>query len=283
MKTDYNVTRLADSISWKKSRLLTLELTYPRWIHSEIMTHRSHSKNAASSRAIPVMSMVETVQDAPSLQEFVRYNEKGMQGYTEVSEEDRVYYNNQIEILRQATIQVCTNLASRKFHKQNINRYLEPFSWITVIATGTGKAWKHLLSLRCHEAAEPHFQKLAKMIEEVYHDNEPEYLEQGDWHLPLCNPLSSANWEDDERLSLDDQIKCCVGRCARVSYNTHSGVRDPDKDIALHDQLIRDKHWTPTEHAARVPFRPDFGKSAGGNFGSDWIQYRKTFSQEFTK
>ena len=33
--------------------LLTLALKYPRFIHSEFMTHRVFSRNAASSRAIP--------------------------------------------------------------------------------------------------------------------------------------------------------------------------------------------------------------------------------------
>ena len=32
----------------------TLRLVYPRFIHSEFMTHRLFSRNAASSRAIPI-------------------------------------------------------------------------------------------------------------------------------------------------------------------------------------------------------------------------------------
>ena len=38
----------------KKTRLITFVLRYPRFIHGEVMTHRSFSRNAASSRAIPV-------------------------------------------------------------------------------------------------------------------------------------------------------------------------------------------------------------------------------------
>ncbi len=34
-------------------RLRTFELEYPRFIHSEFMTHRMLSRNASSSRALP--------------------------------------------------------------------------------------------------------------------------------------------------------------------------------------------------------------------------------------
>ena len=34
--------------------IITYELEYHRYIHSELMTHRTFSRNAASSRAIPV-------------------------------------------------------------------------------------------------------------------------------------------------------------------------------------------------------------------------------------
>ena len=34
--------------------IMTMELQYPRFIHSEFMTHRMFSRNASSSRAIPI-------------------------------------------------------------------------------------------------------------------------------------------------------------------------------------------------------------------------------------
>ena len=45
---------ILDSIPWNSDhRLLTIQATYPRFIHAEIMTHRDRERNAASSRAIP--------------------------------------------------------------------------------------------------------------------------------------------------------------------------------------------------------------------------------------
>src|SRR5688500_17572036 len=50
-----------DSIALNGARLTTFVLTYPRFIHSELMTHRVFSRNAASSRAIPFDRMVRMV------------------------------------------------------------------------------------------------------------------------------------------------------------------------------------------------------------------------------
>lgn len=56
----------ADSVSPAGSRITTFVLTYPRFIHSELMTHRVFSRNAASSRAIPFSRMVRMVRDNPA-------------------------------------------------------------------------------------------------------------------------------------------------------------------------------------------------------------------------
>ena len=56
---------ICDSISPAGVRLTTMELNYPRFIHSEFMTHRMLSRNASSSRAIPVEKMLKQVQENP--------------------------------------------------------------------------------------------------------------------------------------------------------------------------------------------------------------------------
>ena len=52
---------VADSISPTDDRLTTVVLKYPRFIHSEVMTHRLFSRNAASSRAIPIEKMLDAL------------------------------------------------------------------------------------------------------------------------------------------------------------------------------------------------------------------------------
>ena len=53
---------LARSINPQGDELITYLLVYPRFIHSELMTHRMFSRNSASSRAIPFEKMVEMVE-----------------------------------------------------------------------------------------------------------------------------------------------------------------------------------------------------------------------------
>jgi hypothetical protein len=50
---------ICDSVSPQGHRLTTLRLRYPKWIHSEFMTHRVFSRNASSSRAIPTAEYLE--------------------------------------------------------------------------------------------------------------------------------------------------------------------------------------------------------------------------------
>ena len=56
---------VADSIDPRGNRITSVLLTYPRFIHSELLTHRMFSRNSASSRAIPFAKMVKMVQKDP--------------------------------------------------------------------------------------------------------------------------------------------------------------------------------------------------------------------------
>ena len=258
---------LADSL-YRNSRLTTLELTYPRIIHSEFMTHRLISRNAASSRAIPVAKMLQKVRDEPFVPEHWGRNQSGMQAWTTIDGEDA---ENAVEIwlqARDAAVEAAERLVAVDIHKQVINRLLEPFSWITVIASATN--WSNFFSLRCHPDAEPHIYKMAAIAREQVVKSDPVSLRAGEWHLPL------TGFPGDEELSLDQQVRVSAGRCARISYLTHDKKRDVEADLKLHDRLAAVGHWSPFEHQAKAgPYT-----ESGGNFGSGWSQYRKTFRGE---
>lgn len=49
------------------NRLVTFVLTYPRFVHAEVMTHRVFSRNASSSRAIPIAKMLKQVWSDPAM------------------------------------------------------------------------------------------------------------------------------------------------------------------------------------------------------------------------
>lgn len=75
----------ADSISPDGCRLTTLEATYPRIVHSEMMTHRAFSRNSASTRAIPIATQLYNLLTNPFIPEKFGINQPGMQAYNHLS------------------------------------------------------------------------------------------------------------------------------------------------------------------------------------------------------
>ena len=140
-------------------------------------------------------------------------------------------------------------------HKQLVNRLLEPFAWITVIITAT--EWANFFTQRCHPDAQPEIKHIAEMMLAAYRASAPATVADGRWHLPLI--------QDDEARSARRLLcKLSVARCARVSYLTHDGKRDRDKDLELYERLLgggANGHWSPFEHVATPA--PDAGAALG--------------------
>jgi thymidylate synthase ThyX len=264
---------LADSTNTCDNRLTTMELTYPRFIHSEVMTHRMFSRNAASSRAIPVEKMIEQVEKNPVIPIHWGKAQKGMQAYEELGYYEKIDCRYAWIEARRDALKHVRKLLNLGLHKQIVNRILEPWMWITVIVTGNEGAWNNFFALRCHHEAEPHIQKIAGMAREVRSQSVPQKLSAGQWHLPLIG------FEGDEFLSDEDKVKVSVGRNARISYLTHDGRRDVQADIDLHDRLLASKHFSPFEHVAQSVHYS--GPEFEGNFGEGWVQYRKTLKGEY--
>lgn len=292
----------ADSLAPCGARLTTFIVTYPRAIHSEIMTHRMLSKSSASSRAIPVEKLIERVLEDPWVPDYIGKNQKGMQPGAELAEDVRQVVVKDWLDLRDQAVMTARLLADRGVHKGVVNRILEPWMWITVIISGT--EWDNFFGLRTHEAAEPHFQHIARMMHNVREASEPTELETGDWHLPLIydddwvlasdflnsinagsadHPLSDKDTREMVRTFL---VKVSVGRCARVSYLNHEGKRDLQADIELHDRLMvqRPLHAAPAEHVAQAMDWPSwFDRPYKNQLQAVVMERRKAGFPEFGK
>jgi thymidylate synthase ThyX len=265
---------LADSISPTKKRIVTFELTYPRFIHAEFMTHRVFSRNAASSRAIPFKKMLERIQQDPVIPLHWGKNQPGMQADEEIDQRASAQYR--WLLARDRAVEQALELEKLGLHKQVINRLLEPWMHITIIATATDR--DNFYSLRYHKAAEPHFQMLAKSMWDAEQESTPRVLSYDDWHLPLIT------WDDEIKYDLVTLKKISAGRCARVSYLNHDGTNpDAEKDIELHDRLLAAGHMSPFEHQA-TPLEQECENTqwtevqSGNLYG--WLQYRKTLPNE---
>ena len=245
---------IADSINGCGDRLTTFVLTYHRFIHSEFMTHRMLSKNSSSSRAIPVGKMISKVIADNVYPLHWGANQKGMVADSEISEMRQEEARSIWESARDSALTHARALASIGVHKQVVNRLLEPFSTITVICSGT--EYQNFFDQRCHPDAQPEIQALAIVMREAYDASEPDELDYGDWHIPFVD-VDDAEWVaekyvNDPNLQTKALAKVATGRCARVSYLNHGGIRNIQDDIKLHDRLLSSKpaHLSPFEHCA---------------------------------
>src|SRR5271154_5169424 len=87
---DITAKVICDSIGEHSPRLTTFQLRYPKFIHGEFMTHRKFSRNASSSRAIPVSKNLEEVRSDELRAAPVWWGreQKGMQSGDELDDVD---------------------------------------------------------------------------------------------------------------------------------------------------------------------------------------------------
>lgn len=250
--------------------LYTIRLRYPRIIHAEIMTHRVFSRNARSSRAVPVRTMLEEVRNTPFVPWHWGKNQKGMQAGEECNATVRVQvrpYDNiqddgtdEVEReeawlwARDKAVEAAEAFMTADYHKQIPNRLLEPFAWIDTLITATD--WANFLWLRDHKDAEPHLQDLARLVKQAIKEAEVQKLKEGEWHLPY---IAAQDWDTAyattnhvEGLVMEKLLKISAARCARISYKPFDGDASYERELERYDQLVKSDrvHASPLEHQA---------------------------------
>lgn len=244
--------------------LTTLELRYPRFIHAEFMTHRMFSRNASSSRAIPIKKMIEQVESNPAMPISWGKNRPGMQATEELSAEGIDHASHSWERAAREAAARAYDLQTLGVHKQIVNRILEPFQFITVIVTAT--EWDNFFKLRLHPDAQPEIQELARVMLEAMDKAPLDAVDLAEWHLPY---IDMATWGE----SLGTAQMCSVARCARVSYLNHDNTEpNIDADVALHNRLKESGHMSPFEHVA-LPVDAEVSNRFYRNYRG-WISYR---------
>lgn len=278
---------IADSIA-NDIRLTTLELEYPRFIHSEFMTHRMFSRNSSSSRAIPVVKMLDKVRNDPATPIHWGKNKPGMQADEQLDSLSGIgYWIGAAGCM----VDIACDMSNDGYHKQIVNRLLEPFQHIKVIVTAT--EWDNFFNLRLHKDAQPEMQELARCMKQAMDESTPVELLPGEWHLPY---IKEEEWKDDDSedyFTLEELKKCSVARCARVSYLNHDDTNPSiEDDLKLYDRLLEAGHMSTFEHQSTPMDKviendyemPSFDNGVthmdrnynlwSGNF-KGWIQYRQ--------
>lgn len=261
---------ILDSISPTGERLTTLEVNLHRFVLAEFNTHRAFSRNSASSRAIPVEKQLAKVKEMPAFPLEWASEQPGMQGGDQLTHKALLEAQELFEDVCRHTLGAVNAYLYRhpekdeRLHKSLINRLLEPFMWHRIIVSST--EWQNFFGLRCNPMAQPEIRAAAELMQEAYTFSRPTLLDYHEWHMPYIQP------QEVGEISLETLKKVSAARCARVSYLTHDGTREIDKDVELYERLTTavPAHASPLEHVATPAVLKN---NAWGNF-SGWHQLR---------
>lgn len=287
---------IARNITPAGVEILTFENRYPRFIHAEFMTHRVLSRNASSSRAIPISKVIEEIMMDTAMPERWGINGSGMQDHGVMTPESaalaqQIWADARNDAIRNVRRMLALPQAP---HKQIVNRLLEPFAHIRVVTTST--RWANFFALRDHPDAQPEIRVLAQRMLEAREKSTAGKLNYGEWHLPYVHRFEyeSAVASQGEN-ALQDLIKVSVARCARTSYNSFDGRPSTlDDDINLYNKLVvmHPLHASPAEHQATPDELVRYYDTGAKRMTSRWknphlhgnlvgvIQFRKTLPQE---
>lgn len=287
---DIKATIIADSITHDGVRITTFELEYPRFIHGELMTHRLFSRNAASSRAIPITKMQKQVWEDPAMPVEWGSNKSGMQAGDPV--ENPAFCKWAWKMCAKTAVISSKLLAKLGLHKQIVNRVLEPFQMMKTVLTAT--EYDNFFMLRDHEDAQPEIRELAKAMDHQMKYSIPVQLKAGEWHLPYIKSFDDGEGgryytSQGELISLSDARKVSSSCCAQVSYRILN--QDLEKALSIYGKLVDSDpvHASPFEHQATpmsdeaelddkgITHMDSQGNLWSGNL-KGWIQYRQIFA-----
>ena len=246
---------IADSVSPAGIRLPTLQCRYPLVIHAELMTHRVLSRNARSSRAVPITTMIREVEEDPFVPLHWGATQAGMQAYEECDKavsldflapcQGRPYIAAREDAWLEArdhAVRVARAFMEAGYAKQLVNRLLAPFLHIDTLVTST--QWDNFFNLRLAPDTEPHMRMLAEAMKASMDASTPQLLNIGVWHLPYINE------EDHDTFPVAVLRKLSAARCAAISYKPYSGDHSFDAEMTRAERLAASSHWSPFEHQA---------------------------------
>ena len=241
--------------------LITFHLMYPRFIHSEMMTHKDFSRSAASSRAIPVRKMLSQVWNKPAMPIHWGKNQPGMQASHAIQGWKKTVLKNLWIMCGRAVCVFVWVAMKMGLHKQVANRMLEPWQLMHVTLTTCKLA--NFYNLRIHKDAQPEIRWLATMMKRLTDCSKAVILQAGEWHLPWIEQvdrdlayayLAKTQSSPFVMSQLHSELlkKMSAARCARSSYANFDGDRSVEKDLDTYAKLVESKpvHASPCEHQA---------------------------------
>ncbi len=309
---------ICDSV-FKRSRLCSFEVEFPRPYLAEFNTHTRFSRNSASSRAIPVWKRLTAILSRPYIPNSFGTNKAGMQAGETLSGSDQEkavanwLVGRDIAVVQafflaggHKEILAATEKAGRLAEGQalciQVDELVKKYGLASFLyrqdqgmhkqhanrvletyafhtVLVTSSYLRNFYGLRASTKAQPEAQDFGIAMAKAMMNSTPVELEPGQWHMPYIRNEDRA--EEPEQLIL---ARASSGKSARTSYLTHDGIRALVKDLELADDLASSGHMSPFQHPAR-PREKDDPVGSHGNYARVWTQLRKLMPSEedFTK
>lgn len=282
-----SATVLAHSMGRHSGKnIATFVLEYPRFIHAELMTHRLFSRNAASSRAIPVERNIQHIKENTAMPIHWGKNQPGMSAKEECNSSihhesgdsgSGIFLKDEWwNRARDYAIYHAEQFHKAGYHKQIVNRLLEPFVFMKTIVTAT--EFDNFFALRRHPDAQPEIKELADVMWKALQKSVSKVLEPGEYHMPYFGDgfwcpqhMDEDTTNLDETYTLEEALTISASCCAQVSYRRLDDSLE--KALEIYDRLVHSKpvHASPFEHQATpIAFIPD---ETGVNvWDSKWVE-----------
>lgn len=260
--------------AYSGQEIATWEYEAPKCILAEINTHRLFSRNAQSSRAVPVSKVIEQIRNNPVTPIYWGSNQPGMVAGEEIDtfvnldpKHDKLFGDLSETYTRDWAWMLTANRVAdlmqaweeAGYHKQIVNRIGEAFTMIKGVITATES--DNFFHLRVHPAADPFIQELARCMLEAYKQSEPEVLYEGEWHTPYVGhcrfqgklhylPMGSESFWDAKFYTLERAKQVSAAGCAQVSFRKLD-LSDETVD-RVYSRLVDDEtpHASCVEHQA---------------------------------
>lgn len=306
MVFNQKATVIAHSISSVTGKeIVSFELEFPRPILAEFNTHNALSKNASSSRAIPVPTMLKQIRENPAF--LARYGaaNTGMQdngphdGLVDFYDYHAGHWINGGYSAEEAWKLAAESAAmfAEAFHeagfaKQVCNRLIEPFQMMKVVMTAT--ELNNFFWLRDHFMADPTIAELARVIKAAYAASKPTVLKPGEWHVPYYNdgvwipaivqPIEFQGkpelYVDKFGHSLEHALVISASCSAQVSYRKLDDTIEKARGVVARLNLQGEEpdqpvHASPLEHQAtpiaerQIEVVNDYGNGERFYFGQN--------------
>ncbi len=296
--------------AYSGKEIITFEYEMPKCILAELNTHRVFSRNAQSSRAVPIAKVIEGIRTNPVTPIHWGSNQAGMVAGEEIDEVVELSGQSYLPMSRdnawKVTAEEVADLMqaweTAGYHKQIVNRLGEAFTFVRGVITAT--EFDNFFHLRVHKAADPFIQELARCMWEALQASEAEVLYSGEWHTPYVEHFKASDGDafleyHHHSLGVDVERakQISAAACAQVSFRK---LDLSDETVnRVYSRLVDEEtpHASCVEHQAspikefnHYEHSPDSWEDGithvtkDGNFWSGnfqhWIQNRKLIPNE---